>query len=217
MRGLCDKSTPQDKLMHDDGSAHEVTALLAAWKGGNEQALGRLTDLVYDELHRLAKRYMAGERPGHSLQATSLVNEVYLRLIEVKSVSWQNRTHFLAIAARMMRRILVDFARSYQYAKRGGQHQQVTFDECLVFSPESAANLVALHDALDALESFDPRKTRVVELRFFAGLTVEETAEVLKVSQDTVRRDWKVAKVWLLRELSERQPDRCDQGETDAS
>ena len=179
----------------------EATRLLLAWGQGDQEALERLVPLVHDELYRIARRCMAGERVGHSLQATALVNEAYLRLIDVSHVDWQNRAHFLAVSARLMRRILVDHARSRNYEKRGGGVQQVSFDEGLVVALEPAQDLVALHDALTVLAKVDARKSQVVELRFFGGLSVEETAEALRVSTDTVTRDWKFAKVWLLREL----------------
>jgi len=181
----------------------EVTQLLQAWSDGNRQALEKLTPLVYKELHRLAKRYMAREHPGHDLQTTALVNEAYLRLIDWKSVRWQSRAHFFGVSAQLMRRILVDFARSRRQAKRGGETRQVSLDEALVVSHDRAADLVALDDALTALATIDARKSRVVELRFFGGLSVEETAEVLKVSPRTVLQDWNLARVWLLREISE--------------
>ena len=179
----------------------EATKLLLAWGQGDQGALERLVPLVHDELNRIARRCMAGERVGHSLQATALVNEAYLRLIDVSHVDWQNRAHFLAVSARLMRRILVDHARSRNYEKRGGGAQKVSFDEGLVVSLEPGQDLVALHDALTALAKVDPRKSQVVELRFFGGLSVEETADALHVSTDTVTRDWKLARVWLLREL----------------
>ena len=157
--------------------------------------------MVHDELRRLARRYMAGERPGHTLQATALVNEAYLRLIEVKKVRWQNRAHFFAMSARLMRRILVDFARSKRYRKRRAGDVRVTFDEALPMVDEPGRDLVALDEALEALAQLDERKSRVVELRFFGGLTVEESAEVLNVSPATVMREWSLAKAWLLREL----------------
>ena len=175
--------------------------MLLAWGQGDQGALERLVPLVHDELYRIARRCMAGERVGHSLQATALVNEAYLRLIDVSHVDWQNRAHFLAVSARLMRRILVDHARSRNYEKRGGGVQPVSFDEGLVVALEPAQDLVALHDALTTLAKVDARKSQVVELRFFGGLSVEETAEALHVSTDTVTRDWKFAKVWLLREL----------------
>jgi RNA polymerase sigma factor (TIGR02999 family) len=184
-----------------EASAHEVTQLLQAWSAGEQGALDRLAPLVYRELHRLAQCYMAQERPGHTLQATALVNEAYLRLVDVKQVSWQNRAHFFGVSAQLMRRILVDFARSRRSLRRGGDAQAIQLDEALVVSPEPGADLVALDDALQALAAMDPRRGRVVELRFFGGLSVAETAEVLKVSAETVMHDWKLAKAWLLREL----------------
>jgi len=158
--------------------------------------------LVYDELHRMARRYMVREQAAHTLQATALVNEAYLRMVDLRKVQWQNRAHFFAVSAQLMRRILVDFARSRNYQKRGGGRRRVTLDEALEVSPEQDADLVLLDDALNALAAIDDRKRRVVELRFFGGLTVEETAHVLEVSPDTVMRDWKMAKVWLLREMT---------------
>ncbi|MGA2980472.1 MAG: sigma-70 family RNA polymerase sigma factor [Terriglobales bacterium] len=178
-----------------------VTGLLLAWNDGDESALEKLVPLVYQELHRLAKRQMQRERPDHSLQTTALINEAYLRLVDLRNVHWQNRAHFFALCARLMRRILVDFARSRHYAKRGGGAQPISLNESLVVSPQLATDLVAVDDALIALTTVDARKGQVVELRFFGGLTSEETAAVLKVSPDTVRRDWKLAKAWLLREL----------------
>jgi RNA polymerase sigma factor (TIGR02999 family) len=163
--------------------------------------LDRLVPLVHDELRRIARRQMGGERKGHSLQATALVNEAYLRLVDVRQVNWQNRAHFLAMSARLMRRVLVDHARSKNYQKRGGGAARVTLDEELIVSDEPGQDLVALDDALQALAQFDDRKSRVIELRFFGGLSVEETASVLKVSPDTVMRDWRLAKAWLLREM----------------
>jgi RNA polymerase sigma factor (TIGR02999 family) len=164
--------------------------------------LERLTPLVYRELRRLAHRYMARESPGHTLQTTALVHEVYLRLVDVQGVAWQDRAHFFAVCAQMMRRILTDFARSRHYLKRGGGAIRVSFEEALAASHQPPADLVALDDALGALARVDPRKAQVVELRFFGGLSAEETAEALKVSPQTVMRDWKTAKAWLLRELS---------------
>jgi RNA polymerase sigma-70 factor, ECF subfamily len=178
-----------------------VTKLLLAWGGGDDAALHELLPLVHEELHRLARRYMYGERAGHTLQTTALVNEAYLRLIDSRRVCWQNRAHFFAISAQLMRRILVDFARSRRYQKRGGGAQKVTFDEALIMSPPRGRDVILLDDALNALAATDARKSRVVELRFFGGLTVEETAEVLKVSPDTVLRDWRLAKAWLAREM----------------
>jgi RNA polymerase sigma factor (TIGR02999 family) len=181
-------------------ASQDITELLLEWSGGNPDALQRLTPLVYGELHRLAHHYMAGERTGHTLQSTALVNEAYLRLVQTDRVQWQNRAHFFAVSAQLMRRILVDFARSRQYAKRGGKAPMVSLDDIAVAADE-CADLVALDDALRALAAIDPRRARMVELRFFGGLSVEETAEVLKVSVETVARDWRLAKVWLRREL----------------
>jgi RNA polymerase sigma factor (TIGR02999 family) len=179
----------------------EVTQLLLAWSDGDKQALEALMPIVYRELHRLARRYMAGERVQHTLQASALVNEAYLKLIDVERVQWQNRAHFFGVSAQMMRRILVDFARSRQYQKRGGGARQVTLNEELIPSSGNTNDLAALDDALKSLESIDPRKVRVVEMRFFAGLSVEETGEAMQVSPETVMRDWKFAKAWLQREL----------------
>ena len=180
----------------------DVTALLASWTEGDEDALNRLLPLVEQELRRLARQQMRSERPGHLLQATALVNEAYLRLVDIERMRWQNGAHFFAVAARLMRRILVDAARSRHYRKRGGGARHVAFDEALIVSPEAPEQLVALDDALEALAAVGERKSRVVELRYFGGLSVEETAEVLKISPETVMRDWKFAKTWLLRELS---------------
>jgi len=183
-------------------STHEVTALLLAWSQGDPSALEKLTPLVYQELHRLARGYMGREHAGHTLQTTALVHEAYLRLIDSSRVRWQNRAHFFAVAAQLMRRILVDFARSRHQLKRGGEAPRVSLSEAFEVAGEKDAGLVALDDALQNLASVDLRKSRVVELRFFGGLSVEETAEVLQVSPDTVMRDWRLAKLWLLRELS---------------
>lgn len=183
-------------------SPHQVTELLVAWSGGDEAALEKLVPLVYDELRQLARRYMGGERPGHMLQTTALVNEAYLRLVNWREVRWQNRAHFFAVSAQMMRHILVDFARSRSYQKRGGGALQVSLDEVASFSDERSPDLVALDEALTALAHIDERKSKVVELRFFGGLSVEAAAEVLKVSPETVMRDWRLAKVWLLREMT---------------
>jgi RNA polymerase sigma factor (TIGR02999 family) len=182
-------------------SSLAVTGLLQAWGRGDEQALQQLIPLVYDQLHAAARRYMAAERPGHTLQTTALIHETYLRLVDVRKIQWQNRAHFFAICAQLMRRILIDFARSRQYHKRGAGAPHVNLDEALVLTSPADANLVALDEALTRLAAVDERKSRVVELRFFGGLGVKETAEVLKVSADTVMRDWKFAKVWLLRDL----------------
>jgi RNA polymerase sigma factor (TIGR02999 family) len=178
-----------------------VTNLLAAWSGGDRAALERLMPLVERELHLLASRYLRRERPGHTLQTTALVHEAYLRLVDQRDVRWQNRAHFFGIAAQMMRRILVDHARRIAYARRGGGAAKVSLDEACVVSAERAAELVALDDALLALARLDERKCRVVELRYFGGLSVEETAEVLGVSTDTVGRDWRAARAFLRREL----------------
>lgn len=182
----------------------QITELLVAWHAGDEDALHRLVPLVHVELRRLAHQYMAGERPGHLLQTTALVNEAYLRLVDSSRVRWQNRSHFFAVSAQLMRRILVDFARARQKLKRGGDAVHVSLDDAPAISSEASAELIALDDALKTLTTFDQRKSRVIELRFFGGLTVEETAEVLNVSPVTVMRDWGLAKAWLLRELDRR-------------
>jgi RNA polymerase sigma factor (TIGR02999 family) len=183
-------------------SAHNITELLLAWGNGDEAALDELTPLVYRELHRLAHGYLKRERPGHTLQTTALVNEAYVRLIDWKNVEWKNRAHFFGISAQLMRRILVDFARSRQYTKRGGGARQVSLDGAAVLAPERPVDIVALDDALKTLATLASRQSRVVELRFFGGLNIAETAEVLKVSEGTVRRDWSLAQAWLHRELS---------------
>jgi len=179
----------------------EVSLLLQAWSDGDRGALDRLTPIVNDELRRLARRYMKRERPGHSLQATALVNEAYLRLVDYKGMQWQNRAHFFAVSAQLMRRILVEHARRHNL-KRGGGVPHVSLDEATVVGGGRPEDLVALDDAMDALALIDPRKVQVVEMRFFGGLSVEETAEVLKVSSVTVMRDWSTAKAWLYRELT---------------
>ena len=179
----------------------EVTKLLVAWGAGDESALEQLLPVVYRELHGMARRYMAEERPDHTLQASALINETYLKLVDVRQMQWQNRAQFFGVCAQMMRRILVDFGRRQRYLKRGAGIRPVTFNENLSMAEAQTTNLPALDDALNALATMDPRKARVVELRFFAGLSVDETAEVLKVSPDTVVRDWRMAKVWLHREL----------------
>lgn len=181
--------------------SHEVTGLLQAWSAGNEEALEKLTPLVYQELHRAARHYMAGERPSHTLQATALINEVYLRLIDTRRMDWQNRAHFFAVCAQLMRRILTDFARSRHYQKRGAGAAHMPLDEALVVGSQADWELVELDEALNKLALVDERKSRVVELRYFGGLDVKETAEILSVSPETVMRDWKLAKVWLVREL----------------
>ncbi len=182
-------------------SPHEVTDLLLAWRRGDAAALDRLIPLVYDELHRLAHRYIAHERVNNTLQTTALVHEAYLRLMDVNQVEWKNRVHFFAISANLMRRILVEFARSRGSQKRGGEVRKVPLDEAAILSHEPDENLLALDDALTNLAAFDPRKAKVVELRFFGGMTEGETAERLGVSSDTVLRDWKSAKLWLYREM----------------
>jgi RNA polymerase sigma factor (TIGR02999 family) len=184
-----------------DAPSHDVSRLLARWKDGDEAALQELVPIVHDELRRLARRQMAGERIAHTLQPTALVNEAYLRLVNLKQMQWQDRAHFFAMAARLMRRILVDFARSRGYQKRGAGAQQVSFTRALDVAEAQPTDVVALDDALEALAQVDERKSRVVELRFFGGLSVDETAEVLNVSRETVKRDWTFAKMWLLRQL----------------
>jgi RNA polymerase sigma factor (TIGR02999 family) len=185
-------------------SPKEITQLLLAWGDGDESALAALTPLVYRELRRRAHRYMGGECAGHTLQTTALVNEAYLRLVNSQNVRWQNRAHFFAVSAQLMRRILVDCARSRGYRKRGGGARHVELDEAAVVSDERGAEMVALDEALKSLAELDPRQSRVVELRYFGGLGDAEIAEVLKVSVGTVRRDWTLARAWLNRELSRR-------------
>ena len=180
---------------------HRPTELLIAWTRGEPSAFDQLVPLVHDELRRLAQRYMVRERRDHTLQASALVNEAYLRLIDLKQIQWQNRAHFFAMSARLMRRILVDFARAKRNQKRGGGAPRVTLDEALLPPIETGHDLVALDDALHALAAVHPRKSDVVELRYFGGLSLEETAEALHVSVDTVKRDWRFARLWLLREL----------------
>src|SRR5215831_6421691 len=183
----------------------QITLLLTSWRDGSPAAFEQLVAALYDELHRLARRCMAGERAGHSLQPTALVNEAYLRLIDTRRVNWQNRGHFLAVAARQMRRVLVDIARAKGVQKRGAAAVHVTFEEGLPVMTEPGRDLVALDEALETLGKVDERKARVVEMRFFGGLSVDQAAEALEVSPVTVMRDWKLAKAWLLREL--RRPD----------
>jgi RNA polymerase sigma factor (TIGR02999 family) len=182
-------------------SPSEITQLLHAWRGGDSQALERLTEVVYHELHRMAQRHMARERDGHTLQTTALIGEVYVRLVKVNEVEWQDRAHFFAVCAQLMRRILTDFARSHGYQKRGAGAPHIPLDEALVISAEPQIDLVSLEQALTRLGETDLRKSKVVEMRFFGGLTVEQTAEVLRISPETVTRDWNVARAWLLREL----------------
>ena len=185
----------------DPPSPGAVTELLHAWSGGDDGALERLLPLVEAELRRLARGYMGRERKEHTLQTTALVNEAFLRLTDARQIRWQDRGHFLGISARLMRRVLVDHARARGYLKRGGGAERVTLHEGLVTSPDPALDLVALDRALEALARVDARKSQIVELRFFGGLSVEETADVLHVSPDTVKRDWRLAKLLLLREL----------------
>ncbi len=185
-------------------SRHEITQLLRAWSHGQKTAPEQLMPLVYDELHRLASRQMSRERTDHTLQTTALVHEAYLKLIDASVVDWNDRAHFFALSAKVMRRVLVDWARSHRSLKRGGEFEPIQLDEALVVSPDSGQDFAGLDDALKALESVDPRKCRVIELRVFSGLTAEETAAVLKVSVETVNRDWRLAKSWLRRELSGR-------------
>jgi RNA polymerase sigma-70 factor, ECF subfamily len=186
----------------EEYSSHEVTRLLQAWGTGDQGALKRLMDVVYGELHKLASHYMAAEQGGHTLQTTALVNEVYIRLVDVKHVGWEDRAHFFALCAQLMRRVLIDFARSRNYQKRGGRIPHVELYEAATISMETGPEILAVDEALKSLAKVDGRKSQVVELRFFGGLTVDETATVLKVSAETVNRDWRLAKAWLLRELS---------------
>jgi RNA polymerase sigma factor (TIGR02999 family) len=182
-------------------STHNITELLQAWNRGEEQALDKLTPLVYDELYRAARRCLSHRRRCDTLQTTALINELYLRVVDMRHVNWQNRAHFFAICARQMRRILTDLFRSGQYLKRGGRAERVSLDTSIAMSPETRRDLLAIDDALNRLAVVDERKSQVVELRFFGGLSVKETAEVLKISTDTVMRDWKLAKAWLLGDL----------------
>jgi RNA polymerase sigma factor (TIGR02999 family) len=195
--------------------AHDVTKLLVAWSEGNKAAFEQLVPLVYAELRQVAHGRMRDERPDHVLQTTALINEAYLRLIDINRVRWQSRAHFFAISARIMRRILVDAARERDARKRGGEISHVVFDEALIPTPERDTDLVALDAALEALANADPRKSQVVELRYFGGLSVQETAEVLGVSVETVARDWRLAKLWLLRELEQGKPERPDGARAD--
>jgi RNA polymerase sigma factor (TIGR02999 family) len=185
-------------------SAQEITRLLLAWGQGDQTALERLMPLVYGELRRLARRHMNRQRPGHTLQTTALVNEAYLRLIDSSQVQWQNRAHFFAVSAQLMRRILVDFARSRKSLKRGAEARQITLDDSLEVSSERGADMIALDDALNALAEMNPRQSQIVELRYFGGLSEEEIAEALKISPRTVRRDWSLARAWLYRELTQK-------------
>jgi RNA polymerase sigma factor (TIGR02999 family) len=180
-----------------EASSNEITELLLAWGDGDKEALDELMPMVYEELHRLAHHQLAGERAGHTLQTTALVNEAYLKLVDQKHVKWQSRFHFFSIAAKLMRRILIDYARSRQFAKRGGGASKLPLDEAIVITPERALELIDLDEALTALAAYDERKARIVELRFFSGLSIEETAQLLEVSPATVMRDWTLAKAWL--------------------
>ena len=184
-------------------SEQDVTQLLRAWSGGDDKALRELVPLVEAELRRLARIYMSRERRDHTLQPTALVNEVFLRLVDAASIPWQDRAHFLGISARLMRRVLVDHARSRGYQKRGGGLHRVTFDDQLVGAPALDVDLMALDRALDGLAQVDERKCRVIEMRFFGGLSIEETATALRVSKDTVKRDWRIAKLWLLKAIQD--------------
>ena len=188
-------------------TSHDVTQLLLAWNDGDQTALERLIPSVHAELRRIARRHMRNERAEHTLQASALINEAYLRLIDAQQVHWQNRAHFFAIASQLMRRILVDFARSHNYKKRGGGAHQISLDEAMVASKQRGEDLVALDEALSALSELDERKGRVVEMRFFGGLSEKEIAEALIVSQETVRRDWRLAKSWLRNRLNEIRPN----------
>jgi RNA polymerase sigma factor (TIGR02999 family) len=187
--------------------SEEVTQLLIAWSNGDRSALDQLMPIVYAELQQMARRYMSRQSPGHILQTTALIHEAFLKLVNQPEKHWQNRAHFFSVASQAMRHILVDYARSRRYDKRGGGARLVSLDEAVVVSEERAAELVALDDALEALARVDPRKSRIVEMRYFGGMSVEETADVLEVSVDTVMRDWRLAKTWLLRELSGGQRD----------
>ena len=182
---------------------HQITELLAEWREGNQSALDELYPLVYDELHRLARRYMSRERKDHTLQTTALINEAYVRLVDQKNVNWANRSHFFAISAQIMRRILIDHARRHAYAKRGGGAQQVSLEEVAAIAPDQGRELVRLDEALKSLAERDPRRSQVVELRYFGGLNNEEIAGVLHVSENTVTRDWNMARAWLYQQLTE--------------
>ncbi|HEU4768847.1 MAG TPA: sigma-70 family RNA polymerase sigma factor [Pyrinomonadaceae bacterium] len=181
---------------------HEITQLLAEWSGGNQAALDELYPLVYEELHRLARRYMSRERKGHTLQTTALINEAYVRLVDQRNVQWANRSHFFAISAQIMRRILIDHARRHGYAKRGGGARQVSLDETATVIQDNLSDFLRLDEALTSLAQLDPRRSQVVELRYFGGLNNEEIADVLKISENTVIRDWNMARAWLYRQLS---------------
>lgn len=189
--------------MRDPSSSpHEITQLLDEWSKGNQTALDKLYPLVDDELHRMARRYMNRERPGHTLQTTALINEAYVRLVDQKNVHWENRAHFFAISAQIMRRILIDHARRYAYEKRGGGAKKVSLDETAIIEDGPASDLLLLDEALNRLAELDPRRSQVVELRYFGGLNNEEISGVLKISENTVTRDWNMARAWLYQELS---------------
>ena len=181
---------------------HEITELLAEWREGNQSALDELYPLVYNELHRLARRYMSRERKGHTLQTTALINEAYVRLVDQKNVQWANRSHFFAISAQIMRRILIDHARRHQYAKRGGGAQQVSLEVAATVTPDQSHELIRLDEALKSLAEMDPRRSQVVEMRYFGGLNNEEIAGVLHISENTVTRDWNMARAWLYQQLT---------------
>jgi RNA polymerase sigma factor (TIGR02999 family) len=183
-------------------SPNEVTQLLINWSNGDEAALDDLIPLVHSELRRLARHYMGRENPGHTLQTSALINEAYIRLVDQQNVPWQNRAHFFAVSAQVMRHILIDHARSHCYAKRGGGARRVPLDEAVAINDQRAAELVALDDALNNLATLDPRKSQIIELRFFGGLSIEETAEAMKISPITVTREWRSAKAWLRREMN---------------
>jgi len=192
----------------DSFAPADVTQLLIAWSNGDQVARERLMSVVYEELHRLARRYMRNESPGHTLQTSALVHEAFIRLVDQRNVHWQNRSHFFGIAAQMMRRILVDYARSRNFAKRGGGAVKLSLEEGLIVSDERSQEVVAVHEALEGLAKIDPRQAQIVELKFFGGLSNEETGEVLAVSPGTIARDWTMAKAWLRREISKNASDR---------
>ncbi|HWN99948.1 MAG TPA: sigma-70 family RNA polymerase sigma factor [Blastocatellia bacterium] len=187
-------------------SQTDVTDLLVHWSEGDQEALNKLIPLVYDELHKLASRYLRRERRDHTLQTTAVVHEAYLKLVNQRDANFENRLHFFAVAAQIMRRILVDYARRHHASKRGGDLYKLSFDEALLTSEEKGADLLALDEALDRLAAIDPRQSRVVELRIFAGLTLEETAQALNISPSTVRREWSMAKAWLNRQIKNNDP-----------
>jgi len=201
MLDLLLNSVPGEQVKRMAASQHEVTELLQKWRSGDKQALDRLTPLVYDELHRLAHHYISRERPGHTLQTTALVNEAYLRLVEQKNVEWESRAHFFAVSAQVMRHILVDYARQQASAKRGGSWKKIALDSESIVSQARARELVRLDEGLAALNEIHPRRSKVVELRYFGGLNNREASEVLKVSEATIERDWRFARAWLYREL----------------